>query len=139
MSDIVFVDTSYYIALVNPGDHHHVAATRFTLSFTGRIVTTSLVLAELGSFFAVRPARTIFIQLDGMIRNDPQVELVMVNEDLLGEAVRLFGDRMDKDWSLVDCASFIVMKQRSIRSGLTTDHHFKQAGFEVPLLDDVGE
>ena len=39
----------------------------------------------------------------------------------------------DKEWSLVDCASFVIMKQRGVTEALTTDHHFEQAGF-VRLL-----
>lgn len=45
----------------------------------------------------------------------------------------LFKSRPDKEWSWVDCASFVVMKQRGILEALTTDHHFEQAGF-VRLL-----
>jgi predicted nucleic acid-binding protein len=41
--------------------------------------------------------------------------------------------RLDKEWSLVDCASFVVMQHRSIVEALTADHHFEQAGF-VRLL-----
>ena len=41
--------------------------------------------------------------------------------------------RPDKEWSLVDCASFVVMQQRGLTEVLTTDHHFEQAGF-VRLL-----
>ena len=41
--------------------------------------------------------------------------------------------RQDKDWSLTDCISFIVMRDRRIVEALTGDHHFEQAGF-VALL-----
>jgi len=40
---------------------------------------------------------------------------------------------LQKEWSLVDCASFVAMQQRGIFEALTTDHHFEQAGF-VRLL-----
>ncbi len=33
-----------------------------------------------------------------------------------------------KNWSLVDATSFIIMKQWKLTLGLTTDHHFEQAG-----------
>ncbi len=39
----------------------------------------------------------------------------------------------DKDWSLTDCISFVVMHERGITEALTADHHFEQAGF-VALL-----
>ena len=44
-------------------------------------------------------------------------------------AWQLGESRLDKEWTLVDCASFIIMKQRSLMAALTTDHHFEQAGF----------
>lgn len=34
----------------------------------------------------------------------------------------------DKDWSLVDAASFVVMRHMGITEAFTTDHHFAQAG-----------
>jgi predicted nucleic acid-binding protein len=43
----------------------------------------------------------------------------------------LFAARPDKDWSLVDCISFVVMKQRRLKDALTTDRHFEQAGFRA--------
>jgi len=45
------------------------------------------------------------------------------------EAWSLLKTRLDKNWSLVDCASFVVMQHRKIAEGFTSDHHFEQAGF----------
>jgi predicted nucleic acid-binding protein len=45
----------------------------------------------------------------------------------------LFSRRTDKEWSLTDCISFAVMQQRNITDALTTDHHFKQAGYTALL------
>jgi len=39
----------------------------------------------------------------------------------------------DKDWSLTDCASFVVMGERGLTHALSADRHFAQAGF-VALL-----
>jgi predicted nucleic acid-binding protein len=40
---------------------------------------------------------------------------------------------MDKEWSLVDCISFVVMTDRKLTDALTGDHHFEQAGFNALL------
>ena len=42
-------------------------------------------------------------------------------------------NRPDKDWSLTDCISFVVMEGQQIEQALTADHHFRQAGFTVLL------
>ncbi|HEX8230861.1 MAG TPA: hypothetical protein VF826_16315 [Chloroflexia bacterium] len=57
------------------------------------------------------------------------VEIVHIDKALDEQAWELLSKRPDKDWSLVDCSSFVVMRQRGIQEALTTDHHFEQAGF----------
>ena len=37
----------------------------------------------------------------------------------------------DKDFSFTDCTSFVVMKELRLRRALTTDRHFRDAGFEA--------
>jgi len=49
------------------------------------------------------------------------------------DAIRLFTARHDKDLSLTDCLSFIVMERKGIREALTADNHFEQAGFHAIL------
>jgi predicted nucleic acid-binding protein len=46
----------------------------------------------------------------------------------------LFLSRPDKEWSLTDCISFVVMEKRDIRQAFTADKHFAKAGFEAMLL-----
>jgi predicted nucleic acid-binding protein len=50
-------------------------------------------------------------------------------------AARIFSTRPDKEWSLTDCISFVVMNERGITDAFTNDHHFEQAGFQILLKD----
>ena len=45
----------------------------------------------------------------------------------------LYDSRNDKQWSLTDCISFVVMQDYEITDALTGDHHFEQAGFRALL------
>ena len=63
------------------------------------------------------------------IKTASWVEVVHIDPTLEVEAWTLLRSRLDKTWSLVDCASFTVMRHRGIREALTTDHNFEQAGF----------
>lgn len=69
------------------------------------------------------------------MRSDPRIEVVPHSEALTTKAVRLFAARADKEWSLTDCLSFVVMRQEGIRDALTADNHFDQAGFRAILTE----
>jgi hypothetical protein len=62
-----------------------------------------------------------------------QVEIIPVDAERLGRGVAFFSSRQDKNWSLADCVSFLVMNDRGLNDAATSDEHFEQAGF-VALL-----
>ena len=45
----------------------------------------------------------------------------------------MYVSHTDKEWSLTDCISFVVMRNRGIRRALTADAHFEQAGYAALL------
>lgn len=55
--------------------------------------------------------------------------------ELFASAIALYKQMDDKQWSLVDCVSFVVMRERGITAALTSDRHFIQAGFQALLAD----
>ncbi len=63
------------------------------------------------------------------IKADRSIEIVYVERAIDDEAWALLESRLDKEWSLVDASSFVVMKRYGMVEALTTDHHFSQAGF----------
>lgn len=64
------------------------------------------------------------------VTSDAEVEVVWVTERLHEEAMALLRSQLDKDYSLCDAVSFLVMRERGIHEALTTDRHFEQAGLE---------
>ncbi|MEE3718946.1 hypothetical protein V2H45_19560 [Tumidithrix elongata RA019] len=57
----------------------------------------------------------------------------MGKEDLHQEAIDLLRNRLDKNYSLCDAVSFVLMRSKGVIKALTTDRHFEQEGF-VRLL-----
>jgi len=53
--------------------------------------------------------------------------------ELFDRGCELYTSRSDKEWSLTDCISFVVMKERGLTDALTPDRHFEQAGFKILL------
>lgn len=62
-----------------------------------------------------------------------RLELVWVDENLHNQAMKLLANRLDKNYSLCDAVSFVLMRERGLTEALTTDNHFKQEGF-IKLL-----
>ena len=69
------------------------------------------------------------------ISSDSQIEIVPQSPGLFRQALALYGERSDKDWSLTDCASFLIMDERRITETLTHDRHFEQGGYRALLRD----
>ena len=67
------------------------------------------------------------------LRVESGVTIIPATQELFESGFALFSQRMDKDWSLTDCISFVAMRQRGITDVLTGDRHFEQAGFKVLL------
>jgi predicted nucleic acid-binding protein len=133
-----FVDTSGWAAWAHAPEQFHalaVAAVEDLWNRGGRLVTTNWILVELTALLTspMRVPKPQQIQLVQDIRGDPGVLVVTVDAATEAAAWNLWQTRPDKDWSMVDCASFVVMGQRQIVEAVTADHHFEQAGF-VRLL-----
>jgi hypothetical protein len=52
---------------------------------------------------------------------------------MLQRGLDLFAKRPDKNWSVTDCISFVVMEDEGVAAALTGDNHFEQAGFRALL------
>ena len=129
----VFADTSFYVALFSSSDVHHEKAVRFSAEIHRPVVVTAFVLLELANALCDSRSRHIFSQLFPHLISNPNVSIVLASQELLHKGFDLYAQRPDKDWSLTDCTSFVVMQQQGLTDALTSDHHFEQAGFNVLL------
>lgn len=134
----VFLDASYAIALSSPKDKHHKKALKLAteLEVKGlKMVTTNAVLLEIGNSLAKFRFRQAAVELIDSIKNDPSIEIIPITEELYRRGFDLFRNRMDKEWGLTDCISFIIMEDFGIKKALTTDEHFLQNGFKALLRE----
>jgi predicted nucleic acid-binding protein len=129
----VFADAVFYLALLNPRDQHAESSTAFAAEYRGQLVTTSEVLTEVANACSGAPQRTLVFNLWKSIENDPNTVIVYSDETLWLQSLELYSDRPDQTWSLTDCMSFLVMRERGITEAATADHHFEQAGFTILL------
>jgi predicted nucleic acid-binding protein len=127
-----FADTSYFLALLSSHDPAH----RKALSASRRtalLITTEFILLEFGNACARADDHADFLLLVDGMRSSPHVRITPLSTELFDAGLARMRERSDKDWSLTDCISFVVMEREGLHDALTGDHHFEQAGFNARL------
>jgi predicted nucleic acid-binding protein len=130
---IVFADTFFFLAILNRADPTHERAVALSRQLRSVRVTTDWVITELADGLARIEQRERFMDLYRHIQFSPAIRVVPASRTLLEEGISLYAARPDKDWSLTDCISFVVMRDKGIIHALTGDHHFEQADFKALL------
>lgn len=123
-----FIDTSFVIALVNKSDQHHDLALQLTDRFEGKkLVTTDAVLFEIGNALS-RNFKLESVEIIEHFLSSDDVRVIHLHPPLFRRAFDLYKSHTDKLWGLVDCLSFVIMKELGITDVLTADKHFEQRG-----------
>lgn len=130
MKPALFIDTSYFLALVNSRDKYHESAKEIATQIKPPFITSQAVLFELGNALAKPLHRDLGIRVLQQIQLDVSIEIVQINQELFEQSIALYHSHPDKSWGLTDCSSFVIMKERGCLEALTTDKHFEQAGFK---------
>ena len=133
-----FLDAAYAIALSAVTDQYHRKAEFLARQIETEaipLITTRAVILEIGNALAKLRYRAAAIELLDSLEEDAKVEIVPLSEELYDRAMELYRDRRDKEWGITDCISFVVMQDHALTEALTTDEHFKQAGFRPLLIE----
>jgi uncharacterized protein len=130
---MIFVDTSAWLALVDPADVHHSEARAFEAGLRrgvyGKLVTSDFVLDETITIVRDKAGFARARDLSRALLDSPNVHVLWVGEPQFRDALELLFSHEDKHWSLTDCSSFILMRGMEIESAFTFDSDFRQAGF----------
>jgi len=126
----IFADTFYWLALFVPGDTWADAVRGAGFS-DASLVTTEEVLGEFLTAVSGHGdyTRRLACRSVRKILSDNGVEVVAQSHESFLAGLALYERRPDKEYSLVDCISMNVMRQRRIYEILTHDRHFSQEGF----------
>ena len=123
----MLLDTSGLMCLFDRRDFRHADAKTFYDTAPSRL-THSYVFAEFVALSNARGApRVSALVFIADFQDDEEVEVVWVDETLHRQALDFLRERHDKEWSLCDAVSILLMMRRGIEDALTTDHHFEQA------------
>jgi len=132
----VFVDTSYFIALVHTQDSYHQKAKKWAKRIVAENITchtTIPVVFEIADSFSRLARRDIGIDLLENIFHADNFIVYPFDATIYEKALDLYKSRKDKEWSLTDCYSFKLMNELNLSEALTADKHFEQYGYKILL------
>jgi uncharacterized protein len=132
--DSIFLDTGYIIALEASDDQNHKASLQHWSFFSKNLpilFTTSYTFDETVTFFNNRGHHQKSVEIGTNLLKSPSIRFIDVDQALFQEGWTYFKKHSDKTYSLTDCISFVLMKRLAIKTALTFDNHFMQAGFKI--------
>jgi predicted nucleic acid-binding protein len=131
-----FADTSGFYALLVQRDPMHARAKRILAAAAqagGRFVTTDYILDETATLLKARGYGHLVEAFFARVFTSSACRIEWMEPDRFEQTRRFFLKYHDQDWSFTDCFSFCVMHLLALSDALTTDKHFREAGF-APLL-----
>ena len=132
----LFADTVYWIALTNSFDQYHAKAVEVSSAVGNcRLFTTEAVLTEFLNALADKGplVRAVAVEMVEAIMSNSQVTVIPQTLRTFSRSLAFYKARPDKGYSLTDCGSMLLMRERRLSEALTTDRHFEQEGF-IALL-----
>jgi predicted nucleic acid-binding protein len=127
---VLFVDTSFWVALSRRGDRWHNAAAELIARHGDRpMVTSNMVRGETWTVLRSRNSHGVASKFFDLLAQSPRVELVHVGWDLEEQAVNWLRRHDERLYSFVDATSFALMRERRITEVLAFDNDFSAAGF----------
>lgn len=137
MATEVFLDTSGFFALMDQSDRAHNKASHWLTERRGRArpVTTGWVIGETCTLLVARKRPHLVARFLDHLEQSTALLVLNPDELLLKSTKQLIRRQAAQGYSFVDCLSFCVMKERAVSQALTTDQHFRKAGFTALLAD----
>lgn len=131
------IDTSFVIALVNDKDENHEKALRLSIEYDKHpMLITDAIILEIGNALSRGFKSEVIEAIEGFF-SSKGVEVIRLDEVLFDKAFAVYKSNVDKTYGLVDCISFVIMRDHDIPDALTHDRHFVQAGFRALMRDAV--
>ena len=128
---MIFVDTSFWVALRNRRDaNHHAAAALWQRHADGALITSNHVRGETWTFLRRRAGHEAAVNFLDLVAASPRVVVVQVSETLERTALKWLRQHDEREYSFVDASSFALMHSERMTQALTFDGDFAAAGFE---------
>ena len=127
----IFVDTSGWYSLVDRDDPDHAAAAEWFKTNTFPLITTNYTFSETITLILNRLGHRAAVAFGNELMESSSIRLYRASEEDEKSTWEYFVKHSDKEYSFVDCLSFVIMKKLHVKEALSLDKHFGQSGFKV--------
>ncbi len=127
---MIFVDTSFWIALHVPRDVRHEQAVGLAVT-TGheQLVTSNLVRGETWTWFRRKAGHAAAVRFLDRLERSGIARVASISGELEDRALAWLRKHDEREYSFVDATSFALMRSLKIKQALAFDGDFTAAGF----------
>jgi uncharacterized protein len=125
---MIFVDTGAWYAATVPNDDNHRAAHQWLQVNTEPLLTSDYVVDETLTLLKMRGHASLSLEMGESLFTGELADIILITEEDIRQAWRIFRQFHDKDWSFTDCTSKVVMERLHVQQAFSFDHHFRQFG-----------
>jgi predicted nucleic acid-binding protein len=127
---VIFVDTSFWIAVGQPRDARHDEAALLQRRHGSSPLTTSNhVRGETWTFLRRRVGHWAAVDFLDRLERTQRLRVEYVDHGLEADALTWLRRHDEREYSFVDATSFALMRRLRIREALAFDGDFAAAGF----------
>ncbi len=127
---MIFVDTSFWVALRNRRDQHHENAAELLRRYADEnLITTNHVRGETWTYLRRRVGHHAAVDFLDAIERSPRVRVMFVSSEIEDHALQWLRRRDEREYSFVDATSFATMRLLRTIDALAFDGDFTAAGF----------
>jgi predicted nucleic acid-binding protein len=127
---VIFVDTSFWVALRLRRDSRHAEAVALLDVSSGEpLITSNQVRGETWTFLRARDGRRGAVAYFEMLDETSRVRVDRIDERLEDEALGWLRQHDEREYSFVDATSFALMRSLRITDAFAFDGDFAAAGF----------
>ncbi len=127
---MIFVDTSFWVALRNRRDSNHSLALQLFDSHAARgLVTSNHVLGETWTCLRRKAGHAASVGFLDAVEHSHTLQVLRVDPNMEEEALVWLRRHDEREYSFVDATSFALMRATKVWEALAFDGDFSAAGF----------
>ena len=127
---MIFVDTSFWVAVRNDRDGQHATADSLLAVIGDQpLITSNHVRGETWTFLRRKVGHASAMGFLDLLRRSPRLQVVPIDDELEERAWSWLGQHDERSYSFVDATSFALMRSMKIKDALAFDGDFSAAGF----------